>query len=895
MVAALGAGGMGEVYKARDTRLERMVAIKVLPAHLSDDPDLKQRFEREAKAISALNHPHVCTLFDVGHQDGIDFLVMEYLEGETLADRLSRGAIKIEEALKIAIEAAEALDKAHRQGIVHRDLKPGNIMLTRAGAKLMDFGLAKPALAVAAGATGKVTPSTPTVSVAALTSPASPLTQKGTIVGTFQYMAPEVLQGTAADAGSDIFSFGCVLYEMLTGRPAFTGKSQISVLAAILEREPEPVSALQPSTPAALDFCVRTCLAKEHDARYQTAHDVGLQLRFAMQSSAAAKPASSIGARAPWPVLAVAAAILLASAAAIAYLATSRPQALPVLRTSIVAPSGSTFDATGDFSAPPVISPNGKLLVFGLQSPKGGRKLYVRSLDQEDVRPLDGTEGAIFPFWSPDSRFIAFFAGGRLKKLPVEGGPATELALAPNGRGGSWGSSNIIIFAPDFRSALMQVSAAGGTATPVTTLDSSLHTTHRWPEFLPDGKHFLFFANNHSGGIADKNGIYFGSLGDDAAVREVVSTDAGALYSSGYLLFHTGDRMMAQRMDPRSGKLSGAPEQVVPSVTTDVSMWRMLATASNTGLMVYGSGGGQGGTVDMTWYDRKGKALGTMGDRGVYREPRLSPDGRELAVAEFVDNQNQIFAFNLARGVKTRITFDNAAHIAPAWSPDGKTIAYSAVSGNAQVGWTIFTKSLQGASPPRQIVPYTPGTAENNGVPEWAPGGKYLFYHAATGPAGQKIMAVPLAGGKPFTVIAPQSPHGNIQNYRVSPDGKWIAFECDDGGQLDIYVSPFPGTGARTQVTSGGGLYPVWRHDGKELYFIDPHSLTITAVPVTATGGQFQFGTPKPLFRVQASATGSFVYDVTHDGQKFLVISAPPMANVPLTLVTNWPAEITSK
>jgi Tol biopolymer transport system component len=884
---------MGEVYRARDTRLDRTVAIKVLPSHLSSDSALKQRFEREAHAISSLQHSHICTLHDVGSQNGVDFLVMEYLEGETLADRLSRGPLKIGEVLKISTEIADALEKAHKQGIVHRDLKPGNIMLTRSGAKLLDFGLAKPTAAIAAGSAGNTAPNTPTVSVAALTSPASPLTQKGSVVGTFQYMAPEVLQGAEADARSDIFSFGCVLYEMIAGHPAFEGKTQVSVLAAILEKDPEPVASLQPLTPPALEFCIRTCLAKEPDARSQTVHDVSLQLQFAMQT-AAVLPAPSGMRRVPQVVLAAGAALLLMMTAALAYFAMPRSQTLPVLRTSIVAPPGALFDATGDFSAPPAISPDGKTLVFGLQSGNGGRKLYVRSLDQEDVRPLEGTEGATFPFWSPDSRSIAFFDGGKLKKMPVDGGPATELAVAPNGRGGSWGSRNIIIFAPDFRSGLMQVSADGGTATPVTTVDSSLHSTHRWPVFLPDRKHFLFFANNHSGGIAEKNGIYFGMLGN-ASVHEVVATDAGALYRSGYLLFHMGNRMVAQPMDPESGKLSGNALQVVAGITTDIAVWRMLATASDTGLMVYGSGGGTGGTIDLTWYDRSGESLGTI-DRGVFREPRLSPDGRELAVAEFVDNQNQIYSFDVARGVKTRITFDNAAHIAPAWSPDGKTIAYSAISGNAQVGWTIFAKTVQGASSPKLIVPYTPGSQKNNGVPEWVPGSNYLLYHAATGPAGQKIMAAPLVGNsKPFTVIAPQSPHGNIRNYRVSPDGKWIAFECDDGGQPDIYVSSFPSNGTRTQITSGGGLYPVWQHNGKDLYYLDPHTLMITEVPVTATGAEFQFGTPKPLFRVQTAATGSFVYDVTHDGKKFVITSAPPLANVPLTLMTNWPGQLKQK
>ena len=893
IVAPLGAGGMGEVYKARDTRLERIVAIKVLPSHLSDNPDLKQRFEREAKAISSLNHPHICTLHDIGHHDGTDFLVMEFLEGETLADRLRRGALPLAHVLSVGMEIADALDKAHRQGLVHRDLKPGNIMLTKSGAKLMDFGLAKgSSFAIAASSAGPLTPSTPTMSVAALSAPASPLTQKGTVVGTFQYLAPEVLQGFEADARSDLFAFGCVLYEMATGRPAFQGKSQLSVLTAILEKDPEPVRTIVASAPRSLDQIVSACLAKDPAERIQSAHDVRLQLQFVREAGAdpAAIPTSSK--RFSVAALAVLSGLLLVAVAALAFFALPNQRPMPVLHTSILPPENSTFDTTGDFSAPPVLSPDGKLLVFGVQSQNGGRRLWLRSLDSDKARPLDGTDGAIFPFWSPDSRVIAFFADGKLKKLPIDGGPITEVAAAPNGRGGSWGSKGIILFAPDFRTGLMQVSANGGEVTPATSVDSSLHTTHRWPVFLPDGKHFIFFANNHSGGLAEKNGIYFASLGE-TGVHEIVASDAGALFCSGYLLFHLGDRMMAQAMDQNSGKLTGNAFQVVESVTTDVSVWRMLATGSETGLLVYRSGTGQGGKVNLAWFDRSGKLLNTIGGPGVYREPRLSPDGRHLAVAEFVDNQNQIYTVDLARGLKTRVTFDNAAHIAPAWSPDGKTIAYSAVMGTAQAGWTIYEKDVQSGSPPKLVVPFTPETTGNNGEPDWVAGGKYLLYHAAKGPTGAHIMAMPLMGdAKPFTVLAPQSPNGNIQNYRLSPDGKWIAFECSDGGQLDIYVSAFPSTGTRTQVSSGGGLYPVWRPDGKELYYIDSRNLMMMAVPVTSNGSEFQFGNPQPLFRAQTSATGSFVYDVTRDGKRFMITSAPPMANVPLTLVTNWTAEL---
>ncbi|MGA7378737.1 MAG: protein kinase, partial [Candidatus Sulfotelmatobacter sp.] len=523
----LGAGGMGEVYRAKDTRLDRTVAIKVLPSHLSSDPELKQRMEREAKAISALQHANICTLYDIGTQDGTQFLVMEYLEGQTLAERLVKGALPVEQVLKIGTEIAQALEKAHQQGIIHRDLKPANIMLSKAGAKLMDFGLAKPKISIAAEAVGPFTPSTPTVNLASLTAAASPLTQKGSIVGTFQYMAPELLQGAEADARSDLFSFGCVLYEMVTGRRAFEGKSQLSVFTSILEKDPEPISASQPLAPPMLDRVVRACLAKDPADRIQSAHDVAMDLRWVGESTIAdstlaesEKPSSEF--KKSWAALAGMVVLAFVALAGFAGYRWARSSADSLsLRAEIPPPDKFSLDTTGDAGGMPVLSPQGDKLAFVAHSGET-KTLWVRALNSDTAQPLEGTQNAMHPFWSPDGRYIGFFANGKLAKIAATGGPVSVLADAPNSRGGSWSADDVIVFAPDFLGGLSKVSAQGGAVEPATLIEKTKHDTHRWPWFLPDGKHFLFLATSHTGGDPTPNGIYFASL-DNKETRQIVT------------------------------------------------------------------------------------------------------------------------------------------------------------------------------------------------------------------------------------------------------------------------------------------------------------------------------------------------------------------------------------
>ncbi len=882
ILGAVGAGGMGEVYRARDTRLERTVAIKVLPESLKDKPELQQRLEREAKTISSLSHPNICTLYDVGQQEGVSFLVMEYLEGETLEQRLSRGPLPPEQTLRIAVEIAEALEKAHRQSIVHRDLKPGNVMLTKSGAKLMDFGLAKLT----------DTPPPMATALSEMATQAKKLTTEGSIVGTFQYMAPEQLEGQEADARTDLFALGELIHEMATGKPAFSGKTKASLIASILSSEPPPISAVQPMTPPALDRIVKRCLAKDPDERWQSASDLAAELRWLAEGgSQAGVPAPEARARKMKFRLATAiavAATLAAIAFAIAYfVAVSKPAT--VIHAQLPPPGKAIFDFTGDFGGPPVLSPDGKRLVFSAHTAETPKALWVRQLDSDNAQHLDGTDGAYFPFWSADSRFIAFFAEGKLKKIPAGGGPVTTLADTPNPRGGSWGKDDVIVFTPDFRDALYKVGAAGGRPVKVTTLEPTKHTTHRWPFFLPDGKHFLYLATNHSGGSRETNGIYFGSL-DGKEPKLLVSTEGGGQYASGYLLFQSQALLLAQPLDPSSGALSGEPIPVAERVQYDSGIWRSLFTVSGNGLLAYQSGSARLGT-ELVWFDRAGKQLGRVAERERYSDPRLSPDGKRLAVTAG-DPLTNIWVYDLERNTKTRLTFDNATHNFSSWSPDGSRVVFSSFIGpvaGAAIGSSLHAKASNGTGGDELILASEQGVGYS--YPAFSPDGRYLIYQRASGPTGNSVWAVPLSGEKkPLPVVQPQSPQNSVFDARLSPDGNWIAYTSDDSGTAEVYVTPFPRGGGRWQISSNGGGLPAWRRDGKELYYWANDQM-LTAVEVNPQSSEFQVGAAKPLFRLSAPAQG-MPYDVTPDGQRFLVNYLPEDTSTPLTLVVNWPAEV---
>jgi len=886
IVSPLGAGGMGEVYRARDTRLGRDVAIKVLPEHLSGNADLKQRFEREAKAISSLQHPHICTLYDVGSQDGVDFLVMECLEGENLAERLRRGALPVEQIFKIGGEIADGLDKAHRQGIVHRDLKPANIMLTKAGAKLMDFGLAKPAV-IGASAASNSAPLLSAAMTQSSPSPHSPLTTAGTLVGTILYMSPEQLQGIEADARSDIFAFGAVLYEMATGKRAFEGKSQIKVASAILEDDPPPPSSVSSAVPPGLEHTIQTCLAKDPNERFQSAHDVLLQLRWAGHIPASKSAAAvGLGSTRVWAAIVVAAVLI---AAGVGWFAHSGDRAVP-MRVLIQPPDKFQFDQVGDFGGPPVLSPNGDKIAFCAHAPNSPRALWVRALNSFEAQKLEGTEEAFGPFWSPDEKSIGFFANGKLNRIPSSGGPVTVLADAPNARGGSWGPDDVIVMAPNFQGTLVRVGANGGSVTPATVLDAAKHTTHRWPDILPDGKHFLYLATNHNGGKREENGIHFASL-DGRVDRLLVPSDASALYASGYLLFHTGNAIVAQPFDPSSGKLSGEALPVISRVQHDSSVWRSLFTVSHNGVLAYMPGKGENGT-QLTWFDRTGKPIGKVGERsGGIIDPRLSPDGKRLAVS--IDGE--IWIYDLARDTRSRLTFNQGSALvsAPTWSSDGKTIAYTRLLAGSGGTSDIFTKPAGGGGEPTMIVgdpTRSHGQTDGWVLGSWSSDGKYFAYLESHAPFGDSIYARPLSGGAPILVAKPAGNTSNIIYYRISPDSHWVAYTSDESGRTEIYVSHFPQGQGKWQVSNNGGAYPAWTSGGRELFYTDLTERKLIA-SISEKQGELEIGTSQVLFNATESASGDGI-EASADGKRFLVNTAGDEAPGPLHLVTNWTADL---
>src|ERR1700730_6249082 len=872
----LGVGGMVEMYRAKDTRLDRTVAIKILPAQFSLDPVHKQRFEREAKTISSLSHPHICVLHDVGSQNGVDYLVMECVEGETLAKRLEKGALPLEQVLKYGMQIADALDKAHRSGVVHRDLKPGNIMLTAAGAKLLDFGLAKPVAPLVTGAT-----------LSAATQN-SPVTEQGTIVGTFQYMSPEQIEGKELDGRSDIFSLGAVLYEMLTGRRAFAGKSQLSVASAILEREPEPINVAKPMTPPALEHTVKKCLAKLPDERWQSASDLASELKWVAESSASSASSASVagalsGGRYRGAVAwKIAVAGLVAIAALLGYLHWQDVQSASksqVVRASINAPEKARFNFTGDTAGPMTVSPDGTKLVFS-----AGGFLWVRSLNEASPRRLEGTEGATFPFWSPDGRFIGSSVDGKLKIMDISGAPPVTLCDASDMRGASWAADGTILFEPGPRTGIFRIAAAGGTVVPVTKLDTPEHTTHRWPNFLPDGKHFLYLAANHADPRGASTEIYVASL-DGKLNRPLMHSFAKAEYASGYLLYLHGTTLMAQPFNADKLEFTGGATANAENVAENASTWGAVFSASQNGVLVYQAGGHtvQG---ELRWYDRQGKNLGALGSGNNYG-PRLSPDDARLAV-DFGDPNRDIWIYDLRRGVKTRFSF-GAVDAAAVWSRDGSRIAFAPLFGGTGPS-AIMEKKSNGEGQNETLY-----TAPGNAIPtDWSPDGRFLLLDNNFTTLSE-VDVLPLEGDrKPYPFAKSQFPQ---RSGHFSPDGRWVAYISRESGREEVYVAPFPGPGGKWQVSSSGGRMPRWRRDGRELYFVAEDD-TIMAAEVEASPNKFEVKNVRPLFRVNMAPearerSGSF--DVTADGTRFIINASSDEAQPPITLVLNWAAELKKK
>jgi len=857
IVSPLGVGGMGEVYRARDTRLDRTVAIKILPAQFSADPVHKQRFEREAKTISQLNHPHICVLHDIGHQDGIDYLVMECLEGETLAKRLQKGLLPLDQVLKLSAQIADALDKAHRNGVVHRDLKPGNIMLIGSAAKLLDFGLAKPAA--------------PLASLATLTATRneSPVTEQGTIVGTFQYMSPEQIEGQELDGRSDIFSLGAVLYEMLTGKRAFEGKSQLSVASAILEKDPAPISAMKPLTPPALDHAIRRCLAKDREQRWQSARDLARELDWiAEEKSANQAPQSAPRRRETfaWGLTALSIALLLW----FAYPGhrSARPSEREHLRLSLLPPQSTSF-VPNHFA----ISPDGQRLAFIAAAQDGGTALWIRSLASGTAQQMTGTDGAVFPFWSPDNRQVGFFADGKLKSVDPTGTGARIICDAHGPAGGTWSQQGTIVFfdgADAAGSGLQKVLATGGSPQSATNLNS---INAVWPSFLPDGDHFLFFVTTTNESVAA--GTYVGSLGSMDSKLITSQITGNAQFASGRLFFVRDRSLMAQSFDVQRFQTTAPPEPVAQQeLDQDPAFSRAGFSVSSSGTVVFQSASEN--VSRLRWFDRDGKELGEIPTPG-YRDPALSRDGKLLAVSSDEEGNGKRFihTYDFVRGTSTRVS-TGGAEIFPVLSPDGRTVAYRGLDNQGSSHIYMMPAEGSGKS---EVVPESIGLIVN----DWSPDGRYLIYMSVQRP-GPRLRFYDFAKHS-------HSEFASGVEAQFSPDGKWVAFT---GAALrsyanpDVFVAQFPAATRRIQISNHGGAQPHWRSDGKELFYIT-RDKKLMAVSIDTAGGKVLAGVPHALFqtRIIAPRIVLFQYAVAPDGKRFLINSLPSVGATPLTVLMN--------
>jgi serine/threonine protein kinase len=877
----LGAGGMGEVYRARDTRLNRTVAVKTLTQGVADTPEVRQRFEREARAVSSLSHPHICVLFDVGHQDGIEYLVMEYLEGETLAARIAKGPLPTAELLRYASQIADALDKAHRQGIVHRDLKPANVMLTKTGAKLLDFGLAKGEEIFQ----GDID-SSPTMS--------RPLTVQGSIVGTMQYMSPEQLEGKTVDARSDIFSFGAMLYEMATGSKAFEAKSHASLIASILKEDPRPMRELQPLTPPGLEHIVKACLAKDPDDRPQSAHDLKLEFDWIRESSGisqVAQPAEAIERPSSRrKTLSVILASVVCTALAVGALAfLLRPQPAPAERLEFSIPLQEEMSHMA-------LSADGHMLAFVSPDPvSGANKVSVQHIGSAAASVLPGTDGASYPFWSPDDAYVGFFADGKLKKVAVSGGAPQVLATATTGRGGAWGRRGIIVFAPQASGWLWKINADGSNLAQLTekVFDGTKIISHRWPVFLPDGEHLLFSTlafNNNSNNQGE--GIYLGSLAGGAKlVASFSQSNPG--YANGYLFYLDEKKSLrVTALDIAKATASGDSSVVADVVGYQPSIfWGAFSVADN-GTVVYNPNVGAVLSI-FTWYDRAGKELGTMGDVGILSNPNLSPDDSRVALdgADIKATSVNVWLYDVKRGTNSRFTFDNAEDVGAVWSRDGSLIAYRSLQA---YDTNVFVKQAQGLQPARSIfsVKDSGHVSDDLAPNSWSLDNKELLCTLQPAEGGSQLVLLSTSGGKMTRFLTTKTSESNGQ---ISPDGKWVAYASNESGDWEIYVTTYPTAAGKWQVSRGGGTEPRWRGDSKEIFYIGPGS-TLMAVPITSDG-TFAAGNPTPLFRTQlraqVSSTDQFSYDVTKDGQRFVVNRyAKPVQVAPLHIILNATADL---
>jgi Tol biopolymer transport system component/tRNA A-37 threonylcarbamoyl transferase component Bud32 len=845
---AIGAGGMGEVWKARDTRLDRTVAIKISKDQFSE------RFEREARAVAALNHPHICQLYDVGP----NYLVMEFIEGAPL-----KGPLPLAQAVEYAGQILDALDAAHRKGITHRDLKPANILVTKQGIKLLDFGLAKQSATRAQDGT---------TLTQALTQPQA-LTQHGQILGTLQYMAPEQLQGKETDPRSDLFSFGCVLYEMLTGKRAFEGESAASVIAAILEREPAPLTAAPP-----LERVVRRALAKDPDQRFQSARDLKAALTWAMEQpppSTAAKPSRR------WQWIAATTLVIGALGGWSVSHFRQPPAEDRVLRLEITPPEGGQFVLGGTANIGGVaLSPDGRTAAF-VASANGHTGLWVRPLDGTTARLIAGTEGAGYPFWSPDSKSLAFFTASTLQRVDLAGGTPSLVCDGVYGRGGAWSVDGRILFG-SLVSGLSQVPASGGMPSPLTRLDASRGELWlRWPQMLPGGR-FLFLVQS---GKPENTGVYAASLAKPVDRIKLLSIDTNAVYATGgdgkgYLLWLRGRTLVAQEFDADTLKLAGEPHPVADPVSKSERLGQMYAAVPAGGTLLYSA---SNLSSQFTWFDRTGKPMGVVGEAGEYTEFRLSPDGRRVGATRDGPGGSDLWFLEVDRGgVASRFTSGQYL----VWSPDGRASVFTSVRTRS-----LFRKEASGAGTEEQLTHSTNGQVPN----DWSRDGRWVLYYEIIPGTQRDLWVLPVpAAGKPAQDATPRpyirTPFNEWYG-RFSPEvpSRWVAYQSDDTGRYEVYIQAFPEPRGKIRVSTAGGQYPQWGAGGRELFYVSLDN-KLMAVSLKLGADSVEPATPRELFRLPTVETGRSPYDAAPDGQRFLLRATPGQAGDPLTVIVNWPA-----
>lgn len=880
IIAPVGAGGMGEVYRARDTRLGRDVAVKVLPSSYSDNRERLQRFEQEACAASALNHPNILSIYDIGAHNSSPYVVSELLEGQTLRERLNGSALPSRKAIDYARQIAHGLAAAHEKGILHRDLKPENLFLTKdERVKILDFGLAK----LTGNADPQAQAEIPTRRID---------TNPGVVMGTVGYTSPEQLQGRVLDHRSDIFSFGAIFYEMLSGRRAFHGESAAETMSAILKEDPADLSETNKNIAPAIERVVHHCLEKNREARFHSASDLAFALEaLSGTTSISDQTATAIAPTWKQPrrrerLLWIAATALLGIALltaipfVIAFFRRTPTTEQHATRFLIFPPEKSALIGGGQH-----ISPDGQHMIYVAINNDGKRLLWTRPLDSLTARPLPGTEDAANPFWSPDGRFIGFFAAGsKLKKIEFTGGPTQTLADVQGSLGGTWNRDGVIVFAKSLGDRLYRVSASGGTPTPVTTLDeSSKETAHLWPYFLPDGRHFLYLARSVQ---KENTGIYVGAL-DSKEQKLLVNADSNPVYAPpGFLLFVRERTLMAQPFDADRLQLTGEPFSVVEQVGYNAANGRAYFSVSQTGVLVFLSSDVPG--TQLAWFDRGGKQLATVGTTAVDNGLRLSPDGKRLAVSR-LDSQAasaDIWLIDLARNNASRFTFDPANETNPVWSPDGSRIVFAS---NRDGNPKMFQRLSNGTGNDELLLK----TTEPTGPHDWSPDGRFILFGVLSPKTNVDLWVLPLFGDqKPMPFI--QTEFTENQG-RFSPDGRWVAYTSNESGPYQVYVQSFPTSGGKWQVSTGGGAQPQWRHDGKELFYLAPDR-KIMAVEVNGAGPTFIPSIPKPLFEARFSTLfpgppGASYYAVTDNGQRFLVNTlAADSALTPFTIVLNWTA-----